>query len=258
MSTNEKNQDEKLISIALDIGEAMLRTGGEVTRVEDTISRILSVYQFKKTNVFAVTSMIEVTAVTCGGATLTQTRRVNAYATDLEKLDKLNTLSREICADPPPPGNIGSRLDDILAEKEEHPFISYAGSIMAASGFTVFFGGNLYDAAATAVLACVINFMNRKGIYKKDNQLLYYLACSVVTGMLGNLLVMAGFGMHLDKILIGCIMLTIPGIAITYAVRDMLVGEIITGLLRFAESLLIAASIAGGYIFSSLIIVGFL
>ena len=54
--------------------------------------------------------------------------------------------------------------------------------------------------------------------------------------------------MNLDKILIGCVMVTIPGVAITYAVRDMLLGNIITGLLRFANSLLVAASIASGYV----------
>ena len=67
-----------------------------------------------------------------------------------------------------------------------------------------------------------------------------------MTGFLGCILVRVGIGVHLDKILIGCIMLTIPGIPITYAMRDMLLGESITGLFRFVESLLIAASIAIG------------
>lgn len=88
---------------------------------------------------------------------------------------------------------------------------------------------------------------------QKENQLLFYLVCSIVTGFLGCILVRVGIGVHLDKILIGCIMLTIPGIPITYAMRDMLLGESITGLFRFVESLLIAASIAGGFLLATVL-----
>ena len=130
--------------------------------------------------------------------------------------------------------------------------------MLAAGSFTVFFGGRLADVPATIILACFINWMDRKGIYKKENQLLFYLVCSIVTGFLGCILVRVGIGVHLDKILIGCIMLTITGIPITYAMRDMLLGESITGLFRFVESLLIAASIAGGFLLATVLAEGVL
>ncbi len=56
-------------------------------------------------------------------------------------------------------------------------------------------------------------------------------------------------------ITIGVIMLPIPGIPITNAVRDMISGDIITGILRFVESLLITVGIAAGFI-SALALVG--
>lgn len=45
---------------------------------------------------------------------------------------------------------------------------------------------------------------------------------------------------------------------ITYAMRDMLLGESITGLFRFVESLLIAASIAGGFLLATVLAEGVL
>ena len=50
-----------------------------------------------------------------------------------------------------------------------------------------------------------------------------------------------------DKILIGVIMLLIPGVATTNSARDMLVGHTISGLLRLAESLLLAGALALGF-----------
>ena len=59
-----------------------------------------------------------------------------------------------------------------------------------------------------------------------------------------------GFGEHSDKIMIGAIMILIPGIAMTNSVRDMLIGDLATGLLRLVNSLLLAAVIACGFALS--------
>ena len=58
----------------------------------------------------------------------------------------------------------------------------------------------------------------------------------------------SGIGISADKIIIGNIMMLIPGIALTNSVRDLIGGDIIAGTLRFSEAGLIAVAIAGGYI----------
>ena len=247
-------KEEELVDASLDVGKALLLAGGEVTRVEDTITRILRAYDMQKIGVFTITSLIEVSVRTEGGDEIVKARRiVGGYATNLDRVERLNALSRYICTTCPSPEEINAQLSEIESPKAEPAWISYVGSMLAACSFTIFFGGTMADVPASALLACFINWMDRKGIYKKENQLLFYLICSIFTGFLGCVLVKLGIGLHLDKILIGCIMLTIPGIAITYAMRDMLLGESITGLFRFIESLLIAASIAGGFMLATVI-----
>lgn len=254
-----RTPEEQLVDASLDMGKALLLAGGEVTRVEDTITRILHAYGMHKVGVFTITSLIEVTARTPDGDEIVKARRIaGGYATNLDRVEQLNALSREICATCPPPQDITARVEAIKCPKPEAAWISYVGAMLAAGSFTVFFGGKLADVPATIILACFINWMDRKGIYKKENQLLFYLVCSIVTGFLGCVLVRVGIGVDLDKILIGCIMLTIPGIPITYAMRDMLLGESITGLFRFVESLLIAASIAGGFLLATVLAEGVL
>ena len=66
----------------------------------------------------------------------------------------------------------------------------------------------------------------------------------------------AGLGTHQDKIMIGGIMLLIPGIAMTNSVRDMLTGDIVTGMLRLTNSLLQAAAIASGFALSIMLMGG--
>ena len=51
---------------------------------------------------------------------------------------------------------------------------------------------------------------------------------------------------HGDKVLIGIIMLLIPGIMLTNSIRDILLGDIISGSLRLVEAILMAATLALG------------
>ena len=50
-----------------------------------------------------------------------------------------------------------------------------------------------------------------------------------------------------DKIMIGVIMLLIPGVSFGTSLRDMLCGDLMAGALRLLQSLLIAVVIACGF-----------
>ena len=52
----------------------------------------------------------------------------------------------------------------------------------------------------------------------------------------------------MDMIMIGDIMLLIPGIPITNAVRDVLTGDTISGIMRFIEAMLWAGCLALGFL----------
>ena len=92
-----EQEQRRLVSRALDIGERMLLSGGEVSRVEDTISRILKSYGADRVEVFTILSFISLTAV-FGETVLTENRRVSivAYSNDFTRLEELNALSRRI------------------------------------------------------------------------------------------------------------------------------------------------------------------
>lgn len=55
-------------------------------------------------------------------------------------------------------------------------------------------------------------------------------------------------------VMIGFIMIVIPGVAFTNSARDFLLGDTISGSLRMLESILYAACIAGGVALSLLLL----
>ena len=81
----------------------------------------------------------------------------------------------------------------------------------------------------------------------------FNLVISLLTGLCVGLLTTLIPALHMDKILIGDIMLLIPGLAMTNAVRNMLVGDTISGVLRLAETLIWAAALAGGFMVAMMV-----
>ena len=121
------------------------------------------------------------------------------------------------------------------------------GSMLAAGGFTVFFGGTILDAVASLPIAIVIYLMNTLIKARGMNKLFYTALCSAISGTLAIVFTKIGFGNNPDLIMIGDIMIIIPGVMLINSVREMLCGDVMSGLLRLIEAIIIAMAIACGF-----------
>lgn len=246
---------EKLAEVALDIGAAMLTTGGEVTRVEDTIKRIGTAYGCSRVEVFSVTSLIIVTLQTEDGEHVTQTRRVPTYTNNLGKLERLNALSRYMCEHKADLDEVKESCKKIMEERGRFFQKMFLGYALVASSFAIQFGGNILDGIAAGFVSVMIYFLNRYVQEKSGNKVVYTFICSFIVGLLS--IVCTGFGMfsmHADMIMIGNIMLLIPGISFMNSVKDMVCGDTMTGMLRLMESVLTAIAIGAGFALSVLLL----
>ena len=246
-----REESRKILHCAMSIGELMHTSGAEAGRVEDTIRRICMAYGATRVDVFSITSSIVGTMFCDDFESCTQSRRVPPMKNDFTRLDKLNHLSRWICAKRPEPEEILERIEKIRNTRTYGFWTQIFIYALVSGSFTVFFGGNLRDMIASAVigvfLKCFEAFIARSAL----NSLLTSLLCSSAGGLLSNLSVILGFGVHSDLISIGNIMLLIPGVMFTNSLRDMFSGDTITGLVRCAESLLIAVTVALGFTFAN-------
>ena len=249
---------DKLLQSILDVGEEMIVCGAEVNRVEDSIERMCASYgaPYDRINVFIITSNIQVTLETPDGGILTQIRRLIRHGTNFDKLDYLNDLSRYICANQPDYDEIQRRLKKVMSRPEPRKALKLFGAVIIAASFTVFFGGNWMDSIAAGLVGLVIVLMELYFSSHEPNQIIYHFIVSFVSGVAALLLHRAGVGEHVDKVMIGGIMLLIPGIAMTNSVRDMLIGDIMSGWLRLLNAVLIAGAIACGFALSIILIGG--
>lgn len=241
----------KKLTLALDIGEQLFRSGSEVSRVEESTKKMLDAFGCKNAAVLTISTSIIVTINVEGYGSITETRRIQGTAFDMDRLSRIYDLIIEICNK-----NIGvdqARLtyEKIMKEKS----YSFNYQILFAMGiaftFTLFFGGSLKDALVSMIIAIVIKLMGTNFEVLSENKFLYLLASSLVGGILAVAAVRLGIADSVSKISMGDIMILIPGVALTNSIRDMLSGDTITGQTRFLESSLVAVMIAFGFVMPS-------
>ena len=235
-----------VLSMAISIGAHMLKSGAEVWRVEDTVSRICSAYGCETSDVFSITSVV-VASVQHESECMTQSRRFYSYVYNLKQLEDLNALSRRICKTTPAPKKVMEDMGDILENARLKRVQKLFGYSLGVFSFTMFWGGTLKDALASIIPASLLfaidYFLNRGRI----NMLAYSLAASLIASLGAIGICTLGFSDGLDKILIGNVMVLIPGIGLTNGIRDLLCGDIVSGLLRLWEAVLIAIAVALGF-----------
>ena len=234
-----------LLRTALDVAALTLRSGGEIHRVEETIRRICSAFGADHTEVFAIHSQIIASVRMKDGSYSSQVRRI--YETDnrFARLDAVNRISRALCFGKL---TLEEAQEEIAKAKGITPYPAWMillASACGAGGLSFLFGAGIRDALCAALVGFLVTLLGRL-IPKNGNAFLEMVLRSFAIGVLSRALVMLGAGLDAGKIIIGAIMLLVPGVSFGNAMRDLLGGDTLSGTLGIVRSILLAASIAFG------------
>ena len=231
---------DKLLNLATSLGCLLAESGAEISRVEESVYRLLQAYQGKDAQVFAIPSCLIVSLMAEDGRPVTRMRRISAHGTDLELLESCNALCRQLCRTVPP-------LDEARAMVGPRPAAVLLGYCIAPAFFCPLFGGGFWDSLSAFFCGLVVGTcLLFGGRWLGSNSFLRTLVCSGIASLLSLLLVRAGLGNNVDLVTIGVLMLLVPGVALTNAMREIVAGDTYSGLSRTAEAILIATGIALG------------
>ena len=108
---------ELALNTITEMGYVLLRNGAEIYRVEESMQRLCSAYGLEEGEVFAISSCIIFSFQDGQGRNYSRIKRVLERGTDLDKVEKLNALCREVCAKTPPIEEVAARLREIQSGK---------------------------------------------------------------------------------------------------------------------------------------------
>lgn len=246
---------EYLLCLALDVGEGMLKNGGEISRVEDTVERICRAYGAVHVEVFTIISVINAAVRLPDGSYSSQLRRIKSTSNNLGKLEKFNALSRKICAETPSLASFDEQIREIKKQKDYPRALLYLASSFAAGGFAAFFGGSIKDGIIAFIIGALIALVDLN-LPSRINVMAKTVISSFLAAFVAILAAVIDVADSPDYVIIGAIMLLVPGVAFGTAMRDLLYGDLLAGTLKTLQAILTSLMIAFGYIVAVILLEG--
>ncbi len=235
-----------LMELASGLGTRLAVAGAETYRVEESIVRILAAYGLES-RVYSVPGSLFITIMVPEGLPITQLCRMKNIGTDLDAVEKYNNLSRRICAEKPEP-QIALQW---LAETEKscqtytYPMV-LMGHILVACGLCVFYGGDLSDVFCAGLCGFFLGLFDTFLGKYNSNAFFQKIASGFAMALFAYILAEFGMARNIDTSVIGTLMLLVPGLLFTNSLRDIIFGDINSGVNRAVTALLIAAAVALG------------
>lgn len=267
-------QSRRALELVTRIGEVLLKNGGEIFRVQQTMQLVAKAYGIPGFQVYVLANGLFV-SMQEEGRTITrpvesgdaagqehlfgqehlasqahlasQVRYVPLSSVHLGRVAAVNNLSREIVAQKYTVEEASRKIEQI----DKLPFTSNAVqtlmSGLGAGAFCILFGGSMLDSAAAflsgLVLWIFVLFLTARGANKI---MVNILASALVTAMGVLFFHLFSFGNSMDMIVIGSIVPLLPGVPLTNSIRDYLNGDYLSGTIRMIDAVLVACCIALG------------
>ena len=235
----------KLLKFSSEAGKLMLQSGGETYRVEETVSRICQSFEVDEVEVFASPTAVMV-SISFNDEIHSIVKRINSRGIDLNMVHNINSLSREIYQNRHSIEICEKKLKELYSEEHYSFYKNLFYSGVATSTFTILFGGRFRDVFCAFFIGILtkIVIINLKKF--NLNEFFINALCGCLISILSIVCLHIGLIKDLDKLIAGSIMLLVPGLALTNSIRDLLEGQLVSGLTRAAEAFFIGMSTAIG------------
>lgn len=235
-----------LLDMTAELGFRLAMCGAETFRIEESICRIMDAYGISA-EAFAIPNCLHVSIETADGKPMTRMRRIGYHGNDLDGVEKFNELSRKICQEHPDPQIAMDWIRQTDASRKHYSFaVHLLGNFLGAMGFAILFGSGMLDSLCAGICGLIGGAANRFMEVQKANQFFRTIVSAFLMAVTAYLMSIGGLVGNTDAVIIGALMILVPGLIFTNAMRDIIYGDTNSGINRIVQVLLIAAAIALG------------
>lgn len=239
------NPEEALL-LAADAARVMLESGGETYRAEDAAVAVAGALDGAEAECYATPTGVTISFVGIDGRVHSIVRRIKRRAMHLERVALIDALARSLAAGAMGFEAAGSELDRVERLPGRGVVASSAAAAAGAGFFTLLFGGAWNDALVAAATGALVSRFPPAMARRKMPDFF----TNLVAGAAATLVCLGaralGLATSADATVIGVLMLLVPGIAVTNAIRDTIAGDLVAGVARGADAFMSAAAISVG------------
>lgn len=231
----KKTDLELVLEFCVELSRRMILSGANLERVQLAVASICHAYGYSEISLFLLNTNVSLSVMADDGSYASRQCTIPPAGIHLAELRALNSLSYRVVSQTPEPSLLRQMIIDAYREKQSPDWLILLGQLMALEGLCVIFGGNLPELLCVALVTVVMHYgmilAAKPGLDRLvTNALVMWLATVTVI-----LLIHAGFSANAPVILVTVSLLVIPGIPLVNAVRNLLCGNEMNGLLQLAK-----------------------
>ena len=236
---------QEVLDICLIAGSLMIEGGSEMYRVEDTMMRIAKNSGVPDPRVFATPTAV---FMSMDNGDLSQLKQIRERNINLELVDRVNNLSRELAAKKITIDELRQKML-LINQTPTFPLgLQVIGAAALSATLMVLFMDN-YDWIdfPAAALVGALGYLSYS-IFKRFTKVRFLseLVAAVVMALIAIALTYCFKNMISDRIILGGLMTLVPGLALTNALRDLFMGDLLSGVVRLFEATMTALALGGG------------
>jgi uncharacterized membrane protein YjjP (DUF1212 family) len=238
---------DKLLKVIRMISQIMLESGAEAYRIEDTCTFICNSFGITQVDSIVLSTGIYITLSPPNDDNKTVISRIKNRSIDLSKLNEVNTISRFITSKQITLDEAIISLNDLKNDVTVHksPLNIFYGGLTAAF-FTLLFGGGFVEFVLALLSGIIVQYVSSKLKTLDSHQFFIgFFGAGIISIIAISATYLLKTGDY-NKVIIGSMMPLLPGLSMTNAIRDTMRGDLISGLARGAEAILISTSLAAG------------
>lgn len=244
-----KIQLEQIVDITILAGEIMLKNGAETSRVEETMFHVARALGAVTAESFVIPTGVFVTVTDCDGRTSTIMRRVHDRTINLDRIAKVNELSRGLSDRRIDYQRAYAHLEQIAQERTGFSL----GPSMMASGVVggsaaILLNAGVAESLAAFTTALVVRYIAHVVSRLHGVKFTFEFLGGVTAAAVGVLFQHIWPELRPDNVVVGGIMPLVPGVAITNAIRDVIAGDLLSGLSRGLDAALTAIAVSMGVV----------
>ncbi len=239
---------QKLLALAGELGYQLLTCGTDIYRIEESVTYLLKAYGIENPEVFAIPSCVFVGLTTPDHLPLSCMRRLpRSQGINILKFEGLNDTCRRLCRETPDLDVAFAELKVASDPKLQFNTLQTCGFYALCAGFFCLFFGSTWSDALLGGLCGLISGFSQIYLSKLGTNLFFKtIVGSFLTGAITMSALALGIGSNEDLIIIGSLMPLVPGLALTNVMRDIIAGDMISGISKLSDTLLTATGLAIG------------
>lgn len=243
---------QKLGNTLLEVGSLLMSSGANSRRIRQTIERISEAFGYDTDLLITHRALMISVSDTNENHFYSSLKRTSPHGVNFRMVSGISRMSWKVLEEEWSIEQVNEELERLKSLPHYHRLVVLTMVALAGASFCRIFGGSLVDMIITFSATFSGLFIRQEAIRRKFNPYLCVFFGSFTASLIAALFVRYGQGVQ-EYALSTSVLFLVPGVPLINAFSDLIDGNLMNGMVRSMNGLIISFSIALGLLLAMLI-----